>query len=167
MDLWMPVFAVCAVAVPERVEELGRCALALCGAKATDDLDDSLALTLLTDVRSVWTIGSPNMTTASLIKALESLADSSWAEPEHKLTPRKLAGMLRPFGIEPRQVRTGALSGKGYQRTAFEEVFSRYLPSIHAGKETCEHPHQHWSKRTFPSETPLACFGSDNTLKPS
>ena len=167
-DLWMPVFAVCAVAVPERVEELRKCALALCGAKAADDLDDSLALTLLIDVRSVWTAGKQHMTTASLIEALESRRDSPWAEPEHKLTPRRLAGMLRPFGIEPRQVRIGSLSNKGYQRADFESAFSRYLPPIHAAKETCETIRINTGEDAhLPSETMRLCFGNENALKPS
>lgn len=167
-DLWMPLFAVCAVAVPERVEELKRCALGLCGAKSADDLDDSLALTLLTDVRNIWTVGNPHMMTASLIKALERRRDSPWAEPEHKLTPRRLAGILRPFGIVPRQVRIGAVSNKGYQRADFEAVFSRYLPSKCSERETCETTRINTGGNVhFPSETQLACFGCENTLKPA
>lgn len=167
-DLWMPIFAVCAVALPERIEELKKFALTLCGAKAADDLDDSLALTLLADVRSVWTAGSTHMTTASLIEALESRKDSPWAEPEHKLTPRQLAGMLRPFGIEPRQVRIGALSSKGYLRADFEQAFSRYLPSKGVETETSETTRINIGENVrFPPETLASRFGSKNTLNPS
>lgn len=137
-DLWMPVFAVCAVAAPERTEELKKCALMLCGDKAADDLDDSLALTLLENVRIVWAPGHQNMTTASLIDALARLPESLWAEPEHKLTPKRLARMLRPFGIEPRQVRVEIGTGKGYQRADFEAAFARYLPFNGSSKETSE-----------------------------
>jgi hypothetical protein len=164
----VPLFAVCAVAVPERIAELKRCALGLCGAKSADDLDDSLALTLLTDVRNVWTAGSANMMTASLIEALECLTDSPWAEPESKLTPRKLAGMLRPFGIVPRQVRIGAVSNKGYQRVDFESAFSCYLPAKESQRETSETTRINIGENAhLASETSLACFGSDNTLKPA
>jgi hypothetical protein len=108
------------------------------------------------------------MTTASLIEALESRSDNPWAEPEHKLTPRKLAGMLRPFGIEPRQVRIGSLSSKGYQRTDFEPAFSRYLPSKCIEKETSETTRINTGENArFPSETLPTCFGSENTLKPA
>jgi hypothetical protein len=167
-DLWMPLFAVCAVAVPERVDELKRCALGLCGAKSADDMDDSLALTLLTDVRNVWTFGIPHMMTASLIEALERLSDSPWAEPESKLTPRKLAGMLRPFGIVPRQVRIGALSNKGYQRADLESAFCRYLPAKSLERETSETTRVNIVETAYPPpETSLACFGSDNAPKPA
>ena len=50
-DLWMPLFAVCTVAEPERLDELQRCAVALSGAKAAGDVEDSLPLKLLADVK--------------------------------------------------------------------------------------------------------------------
>ena len=167
-DLWMPVFAVCAVTAPKRVEELRRCALALSGAKAADDLDDSLALTLLANIRSVWTAGNQAMMTATLVEALGSISDSPWAEPEHRLTPRKLAGILRPFGVEPRQVRIGLQTGKGYLRADFELAFSSYLPSKCAERETSETTRINIGENThFLSETQSICFGSENTLKPA
>ena len=128
VDLWMPLVAVCLVAAPNRMNELKRCALELSGDKAADDVDDSFALSLLEDVRSVWIDGHQNMLSASLIAALEKLPDSRWTEQEHKLTPKRLARILRPFEIEPRQVRTGPVTGKGYQRADFVSAFSRYLP---------------------------------------
>ena len=167
-DLWMPVFAVCAVTAPKRVEELRRCALALSGAKAADDLDDSLALTLLANIQSVWTAGNQAMMTATLVEALGSISDSPWAEPEHRLTPRKLAGILRPFGVEPRQVRIGLQTGKGYLRADFELAFSSYLPSKCAERETSETTRINIGEKThFLSETQSICFGSENTLKPA
>ena len=166
--VWMPVFAVCAVAAPERVEDLKKCALALCGAKAADDLDDSLALTLLADARNVWTDGSQRMMTASLIEALEGCPESPWKEPENKMTPRKLAGMLPPFGIESRQVRVGSEAGKGYQLVDFESAFSRYLPSKRAEKETSETTRINIGENTHSrSETQSLCFGRKNMLKPA
>jgi hypothetical protein len=122
----------------------------------------------LTDVRNVWTFGIPHMMTASLIEALERLSDSPWAEPESKLTPRKLAGMLRPFGIVPRQVRIGALSNKGYQRADLESAFCRYLPAKSLERETSETTRVNIVETAYPPpETSLACFGSDNAPKPA
>ena len=167
-DLWMPIFALCAVAMPERMDELKRWTLSLCKAKAADDQDDSLGFTLLTDVRNIWPVGNPHMMTASLIESLECLSESPWAEPESKLTPRKLAGLLRPFGIVPRQVRIGAVSSKGYQRADFVSAFSRYLPSAAAKGETSETTRMDIEENShLSSETSLACFGSENTLRPA
>ena len=167
-ELWMPLFAVCEVAAPARVADLKKCALSLSGAKSADDVDDSLALTLLADVQRVWAAGSQHLMTASLIGTLENFAENTWAEPEQKLTPRKLAGMLRPFGIEPRQVRVGSETGKGYLRADFETAFSRYLPSGCAGKETCETSRTNTGDiAIFRKETQEPCFGSKNGLKPA
>jgi hypothetical protein len=137
-DLWMPLFAVCAIAAPERVNELKECAQTLAGTKASDDLEDSLPLKLLADVRTVWPNGTAHMLSASLLDALKGIADSPWGEDGHELTARKLAKMLRPFGPEPRQVRVNSATGKGYVLAEFEEVFSSYLRSGHAEKETSE-----------------------------
>ncbi len=134
-DLWMPLFAVCTVAAPDRIEELKRCARLLCGAKAADDAEDSHALKLLADVRRVWANGKPHMLTAALLDALKRIPDGPWGE----LEPRELARVLRPFGPTPRQVRVnGGATGKGYLRAEFEGAFSRYLAAAESESETCE-----------------------------
>ncbi len=159
-DLWMPLFAVCAVAAPERVAELKRCAQTLTGAKAADDVEDSLPLKLLADLRDVWPAGSAQMLTASLLEALKVISESPWAEPGRELTARKLARMLRPFGAESRQVRVATLTGKGYLRADFEQAFSSYLPYAGAESETCETTRVNTGENgDFPSETSGNCFG--------
>lgn len=136
-ELWTPLFAICGVAMPERVPELKRCALALTQTKTADDLDDSLPLKLLADVRSVWTPGARHMLTASLLEALAAISDSPWGEHDG-LTPRKLARMLRPFGPEPRSIRVDSnTTSKGYQREDFESAFSSYLPPLAEKSGTC------------------------------
>ena len=135
-DLWMPLFAVCTVAAPERLEELRQCALILSGAKAADDVEDSLSLKLLADVQKVWPEGAAHIATASLLNALKAIGESPWAEPE--LTARRLSVMLRPFGAEPRQIRTGSGTAKGYLKASLNEAFSRYLPQSSASPETSE-----------------------------
>jgi hypothetical protein len=135
-DLWMPLFAVCAVAAPERVGELKVCALALTGAKAADDLEDSPSLKLLADVRNILTAGCVHIATSALLGKLKEIPESPWAEPE--LTDRKLAWMLRPFDVRSRQIRIGTSTVKGYLRTQLEDAFSRYLPSQGTPLETNE-----------------------------
>ena len=124
-DLWMPLFAVCAVASPERVGELKTCAMTLTGARAADDLEDSLPLKLLADVQLVWTTDAIHMGTESLLERLKEISDSPWAEFE--FTARKLAKFLRPFGARSRQIRIGTDTMKGYLRSELEEAYARYL----------------------------------------
>jgi hypothetical protein len=138
-DLWMPLFAVCTVAAPDRVDELKKCARSLCGAKAADDAEDSHALKLLADVRRVWPNGRLHILTSALLDALKIIPDSPWGESGRELTPRGLATILRPFGPAPRQVRgDGGATGKGYLRSEFEGAFSCYLPTANVDSETSE-----------------------------
>jgi hypothetical protein len=125
VDLWMPLVAVCLVASPNRMNELKRCALVLCGDKGADDVADSLVLKLMADLRGVWPADKHPMTTESVLKELKELSDSPWGG----LNAIELARMLRPFGPQPRTVRTGTGTAKGYLYGDFDEVFSRYLPS--------------------------------------
>jgi hypothetical protein len=133
-DLWMPMFAVCSVAAREHLHDLKNCAKALTGAKQADDVDDSLPLKLLTDIRDVWPGESANMTTASLLEKLRGLPESPWSD----MTARKLAQMLRPFSVESRQVRIGDVTLKGYLHSELDDAFSRYLPFTTDLSETCE-----------------------------
>jgi len=126
-DLWMPLFAICAVVSPERTAELKECALTLTGAKASDDAEDSLPLKLLGDIRACWPDGAANVSTTVLLERLKGIEDSPWSEFD--LSARKLAKYLRPFGVERRQIRVGTLTGKGYIFEQLEAAFSRYLGS--------------------------------------
>jgi len=138
-DLWMPLFAVCAVAAPKRVGELRQCAQTLTGAKAADDLEDSLPLKLLADMRSLWPAGVLHMATATVLERLKEIPDSPWTDyGKNGLTARALSRMLRPFGAEPRQVRTATGNLKGYQLAELEQAFSRYLPAMCAVSETSD-----------------------------
>ena len=136
-DLWMPLFAVCAVVAPERVGELKQCAQTLTGSKAADDVEDSLPLKLLADVRSLWPASTAHMATATVLERLKEIPDSSWTDfGKNGLNARALSRMLRPFGVEPRQVRTVAGNLKGYQFGELEQAFSRYLPAMSVLSET-------------------------------
>jgi hypothetical protein len=138
-DLWMPLFAVCAVAEPERVGDLRQCAQTLTGAKAADDLEDSLPLKLLADVRNVWVADTAHMATATLLERLKENPDSPWTDyGKNGLNARALSKMLRPFGAEPRQVRAAAGNLKGYQFAELEQAFSRYLPAKGVLSETSD-----------------------------
>jgi hypothetical protein len=135
-DLWMPLFAVCAVVAPDRLGSLKECAQALTGTKAADDVEDSLPLRLLTDTRAVWPRYSAHLASSDLLDRLKAMEESQWAE--YEVTARKLAKWLRPFGIMPRQVRVSTGTLKGYRREDFDPVWSSYLPSLPAESGTSE-----------------------------
>lgn len=124
-DLWIPLFAICSASAPDRVAELKRCAVTLSAAKAGEDADDSLPLKLLTDINAVWPEEQERCDTTSLLERLKVLEESPWAE--YELSPRKLAKMLRPFGVEARGIRIGDRTPRGYEYDSLKTAFSRYL----------------------------------------
>ena len=125
-DLWMLLFAICSIVAPDRLEELKRCALQLCESKSDDDEDNSLPLKLLADIRTAWPTGCDRCDSATLIDLLRRLEESPWGE--YGLTQRKLAWLLRPFGVEPRPMRiTDTLRGRGYEYAELSSVVERYV----------------------------------------
>jgi hypothetical protein len=166
-ELWTPLFAICAVAAPERVAELKQCAEVLTKTKADDDVADSLPLKLLADVRSVWPEGEEKMLTETLLSGLKAIAESPWNERDHELNPTRLAAILRPFGVQPRQV--GAGKGlRGYVWGQFADAFLRYLP------ESAPEPATPATTRANTGEnvnsapaTAAQCSGSKNGRKPA
>lgn len=133
-EIFAPLFSLCAVLAPGRIQELQHCAKKLSDGKAGDAADDTLPLRLLHDMRAVWPEAETNALTKQLLAALADLEESPW-KSECELNPRKLARMLRGFEVCPRQVRTASGEGKGYILTELERAISRYpVPE----KETCE-----------------------------
>jgi hypothetical protein len=140
-DVWTPLFVLCQVAVPESLEELKKYAKQLSDAKARADVEDSLPVTLLRDIREVWPQKEKDLLekgdrpadkceTSVLIDKLKLLEESPWGELP--LTAPKLARMLRPFDVTPRTIRLGERTPKGYVWEEFEDAFSRYLEDLSA-----------------------------------
>jgi hypothetical protein len=133
-ELFGPLFAMCSVFAPARLSEFERIAKSLCGAKAGDSEDNSLALRLLADLRRLWPDGEEHWLTVDILAELKADAESPWAA-DVNLNARRLARSLKPFSIGRRQVRTSTDLGKGYVR---EEVFAACERYLAAGKETRE-----------------------------
>jgi Bifunctional DNA primase/polymerase, N-terminal/Protein of unknown function (DUF3631)/Primase C terminal 1 (PriCT-1) len=135
-DLWLPLFALCTVAAPNRVYELRESAKVLSKAKASDDADDLLVIKLLTDIRDLWPEGCAKWDSATLVEKLKALEDSPWKERE--LTQRDLATLLRPYNVEPKQIRMGLLTLKGYEYGTLKTAFSSYLEILNETRETTQ-----------------------------
>jgi hypothetical protein len=127
-EAWSPLFAILSVAAPERLNELRACAEYLTRAKSANAEDDSLALRLLADMRSVWPESEQNMPSKVMLERLRGIEDGPWASDE-RFDARKLAKMLRPFGIKSVTVRVDGGTLKGYAREDVQSVFARYLGS--------------------------------------
>lgn len=138
---WEPLFAILSVAGPHRIPELRRCAESLTRQKIAETQDDSLTLRLLADIRAVWPkntrtgAADSKIATGTLLDRLRAIEESPWAD-EVPLSPRKLAKMLRGFGVAPKQMRFAATTGKGYEHLELSQVFLRYLAPVSETSET-------------------------------
>ena len=97
------------------------------------DEEDSLGIVLLTDIRAVFDEQSiDRLPSTELAAALTELEESPWGDLDGRsLDARKLARLLKPYGIRPEGHRMGAekKTAKGYIRSDFTDAWSRYAPS--------------------------------------
>lgn len=136
---WEPLLAVASLAGDEWLRAAVLAAVALSGSR-DDELDTGV--NLLGDIRAVFE-ESPDrvsLATSELLDALLALEESPWRDwwsdsradevKASKAAPRKLARMLKPFGIQRTTVWTpSGIARKGYRLDDFRDAWARYLPS--------------------------------------
>jgi Protein of unknown function (DUF3631) len=160
-ELWLPLFAVCAVLAPERVSELERVAARLSGTKSAGELAD-FGVKLLGDVQEIFsTTGLGRLSTNNLLKELNDIQESPWAgwSMVSGLNARSLSTLLGPFGIGPRNLRLGDAQKvvKGYYRADFDDAWARYL-----GRGAATRISGQQDSATLESATVDVCSGSQN-----
>jgi hypothetical protein len=129
-DLWEPLVAVADAAGGQWPALARHVAVVLAGEAADADADSSRSTRLLADLRDVFGTDDALWTT-EITGKLGGLETSPWAGWNHGrgLTPSDLAGLLRPFGIGPKDVRNRDLVRKGYRREQFTHAWQAYAPS--------------------------------------
>lgn len=115
--------------------------------------DGSIRIKLLQDLKILFERKQP-WDTANLIEALSENESSPWGDwsSGKKISPQKLAALLKPFGIRSKQLWVNQSNKHGYEFSQFREVFARYL-TIQDAKEA----------RTIDSKD---VFGNSSTLEP-
>ena len=127
-DVWEPLFAEADMAGGE----WSRRARQAAGVLSSHAIDDGLSYgsQLLRDIALVMN-GRKAISSGELATALVELEESPWGDLRGRpLDARKLAKMLKPYGIRPHTVRLGDKTAKGYQAEDFTDAFSRYTPVI-------------------------------------
>ena len=129
-DNWLPLIAVADLAGGPWPERARRAALALSAGR--DVQDDELGTRMLRNIQQVFNDkATDKISSMDLVSALvvndEWGWDSLWKGKG--LDQRKLAKILAPFKIGPRNVRIGDAIPKGYDREQFIDSWSRYLVS--------------------------------------
>lgn len=126
-DNWRPLLAIAEAAGGEWPALARRAAAET---SSSNEEDQSARIQLLDDMRSMFERrGADKLFSRTIVEELVGMEERPW--PEWKagkpLTTRQLARLLKPFGIQPREVRIGTETSRGYRRAAFEEAFGRYL----------------------------------------
>ena len=138
-ELWLPLFAVCQEAAPQRMGELEVIATRLASAK--DEADpNNYGIEILADIRRVFVLGgAKNTSSEELLKALNAMSESPWQHFKYTngqpLDARWLAKLLKPFGIHSKTIRMVKGTPKGFYRADFEDAWKRYLPSATAATQ--------------------------------
>jgi hypothetical protein len=163
-DVWEALLAVADAAGgawPKRARDAAVSLVSL--AKAAPP---SLGVRLLADLRQVFG-DREALSSESILEALRNLDDAPWASLKGEpLDARRMASLLRPYGIAPKQVRIGSSTLKGYTRKDLWDAWSRYLPSVDG-----EDRHQHSSRGSGAcasdlSDPPLECETSETSVTP-
>jgi len=136
-DAWEPLLAIADALEGDWPNFAREAAVSLYHRQQT--LEDSVAVTLLRDVREVFREGNQvALGSRVLCGKLRELPEARWSNwgarrGQPGLKPNDLAMLLRPFGITPRTVRLRSTDErgstlKGYAREDFQESWRRYLP---------------------------------------
>jgi Protein of unknown function (DUF3631) len=125
-DNWRALVAIADVA-GGRWPELAR---RLANAAANAEEDDRSVIALLRNVRTVFLeMREDRVATVDLIAELNRDPDWPWSRYHNgrPLTAYQMASLLRPFRIQPKTIRFGDQTYKGYYLADFDEAFERYL----------------------------------------
>jgi putative DNA primase/helicase len=128
-DNWRPLFAIAAVIGGEWP---ARCAEAAAVLESTRD-DDSTGTMLLADIRDAFEAEKTDkLPSDTIIERLMAMDCRPWPEfsAGKPLTQNKLARLLKPFGVAPKNVRAGERVVKGYELSDFADRFERYLAPL-------------------------------------
>jgi hypothetical protein len=129
-DVWEPLVAIADTAGGEWPERARRAAVVLAG--GVEDTD--VTVELLSDIAAILDLHEgPFIATAALIEKLVAFDERPWGTWRHDkpITPKGLAGLLKPLLIHSTTAPDGKL--RGYRITVFHDAIARYL-TLHPSK---------------------------------
>lgn len=123
-DVWEALLAVADLAGGEWPALARRTAVTL--VTASSDRAGSLGITLLHDLRNIFTVD--RLATDDILEALHEVEESPWADLRGKpLDARGLSRRLSKYGVKPKQMRVGDRIIRGYELADLRDPFDRYL----------------------------------------
>lgn len=135
-DVWEPLVAIARVAGGAWESRIRGACVALSG-KATAGASEGVNHTILRAVRDYFATGETRVPTKTLMEALNADEDLAGVNKGRGLTPSYLARCLKPYGVEPRNLKLpdGRVC-KGYDAGDFADVFATYLTPTEPEKDT-------------------------------
>ena len=163
-DNWEPLLAIAMVAGGSWPEIGTTAALKLSG---TESATQAIGTELLADIQEVFELrGTDRISTANLIKALCEDDEKPWSSllRGNPITPRKLATMLKGYGICSGTIRIGPSTPKGFLLGQFTEAFTRYLTppeqSATTPQPSTDGHLRVADKKVLPQQAPLSATSS-------
>jgi Protein of unknown function (DUF3631) len=136
-DVWEPLLAVADAAGGEWPERARAACLELGSESAADDIERSISLQLLSDLRAIFG-AQLRLSTREILRLLHQLDGAPWVDwYGRSLNDRDLSGLLRPYGIHAVNIKVGTHVLKGYRRDhLYEKGWTPYLPPLEADDES-------------------------------
>lgn len=136
-----------------------------------DDEDDGIGPTILRDIRTIFDEQGKQylrLHSEEIVIKLTDMEGHPWAEWKHgkPMTTNSLARLLKPFKIKPTTIRDGVIVKKGYERTQFDDAFSRYLSNTPIQSVTPLQATDDAASSDFRNETEKNRVTDSKTLKP-
>jgi len=131
---WEPLLAIASLAGEDVLTAARTAAVELAG---TDDAGEDHGQVLLVALHGIFGDEDAVLTAeiCGTLNANDELPFGSYRKDEG-INGRRLASLLRPHGIRPKNVRVGGDQGKGYHREQFAEAWDRYTPSLDVADES-------------------------------
>ncbi|QGM48078.1 DUF3631 domain-containing protein [Methylocystis heyeri] len=166
-DVWGPLLTVAELA-GGRWPDLARQAAIEAVLSAKVNERPSLPVQLLADIRTCFG-DKDRLPTADLLAKLLADEEAPWGDIRgRKIDARKLAELLRPYGIQSSTIRMAdGSTPKGYKRDSFQDTWKRYLPAPEpdatcATDATSQESHNKTGASSVADKTaPPPCGGTD------
>ena len=132
---------IASLAGKEIADNARKAAVALAG---TDDAGEDHGQVLLVALRGIFGVDTDEpqdaVQTADICKALNANDELPFGDYRkgEGINGRRLASLLRPHGIRPKNVRVVGSQGKGYECEQLEEAWERYAPHPRGSTPTGE-----------------------------
>lgn len=167
-DCWEPLLKIAEVAGGDWLRLARRSAITLHG---LEEEAPSVDAELLNDIRTAFMEKHAlKMFGEDLLAALLADEEAPWAtwNRGRPMTRRQLTARLDGFSVKSKDVRIGVVTKKGFERSAFEDVWKRYLSATTpAATATTLQPSTHKALNDISNATQVTSVAKQNTLKAS